>query len=363
MIAPNAIRAESFAESGAPREPAPQLHTWNPGTPVAFCGMPKVFPGCRLLFAILTAVPGLAGTVCWHHGTCDASAVVLISDNLFLAASDEENRVRLYRARVDGLPVEAFPLYLSNRGSKGPETDIEGAARVGDRVYWIGSHARNKDGALRLQRRQFLATDLATAGDVVTVQVVGRSYRRLIEDLTSDPRLVSFRFDEGSRRAPKESGALNIEGLAERQEGGVWLGFRNPVPEGKALLIPLLNPNELVEVGLRARFGEPVLVDLGGRSVRDMVRAGDQYFIVGGFYDGHGRSFVYRWNGRDSVAEKMDEQPLKGLNPEAIAVWARPSGYELLLTSDDGNRDLNGDDCKDIKDMNARRFRSYSYFP
>ena len=37
-------------------------------------------------------------------------------------------------------------------------------------------------------------------------------------------------------------------------ERSVFVGFRNPVPQGRALLVPLLNPREMM-TGARAQLG------------------------------------------------------------------------------------------------------------
>ena len=38
---------------------------------------------------------------------------------------------------------------------------FRGAARIGDVVYWIGSHARNKNGRYRPERHRFLALKIS----------------------------------------------------------------------------------------------------------------------------------------------------------------------------------------------------------
>ena len=51
----------------------------------------------------------------------------------------------------------------------------------------------------------------------------------------------------------------------------MFIGFRNPVPQGKALVVPLLNPREVVH-GQRAQPGESVLLDLAGRGTASVAR-------------------------------------------------------------------------------------------
>ncbi|HEY5818827.1 MAG TPA: hypothetical protein VIU14_10590 [Mesorhizobium sp.] len=70
--------------------------------------------------------------------------------------------------------------------------------------------------------------------------------------------------EAGSKLAPEAPGGLNIEGLSAGAAGELLIGFRNPVPEGKAIVVPFENPAAVVE-NESARFGAPILLDLGGR--------------------------------------------------------------------------------------------------
>src|SRR6185436_16331903 len=98
---------------------------------------------------------------------------------------------------------------------------------------------------------------------------VGRPYQNLLLDLVREPSLKRFKLGKASALAPKSAGALNIEALCSTPGQHLLIGFRNPIPERRALIVPLLNPNELIE-GKRARFGEPILLDLGGLGIRDL---------------------------------------------------------------------------------------------
>jgi hypothetical protein len=46
---------------------------------------------------------------------------------------------------------------------------------------------------------------------------------------------------------PKAKGGLNIEGLAATPDQELLIGFRNPIPEDKALVLVLTNPKDLLE--------------------------------------------------------------------------------------------------------------------
>src|SRR2546421_4039646 len=123
----------------------------------------------------------------------DSSGGVAVSSNLFVVADDEQNTLRLYRSDQAGGPVKEFDCnaFLELEG-KSLEADLEAAARIGDRVYWIGSHGRNRNGKERPNRRRFFATDLKVSDGEVTLTPVGKPYKRLLEDLAADSRFVKF---------------------------------------------------------------------------------------------------------------------------------------------------------------------------
>ncbi|MFS8069927.1 MAG: DUF3616 domain-containing protein, partial [Byssovorax sp.] len=74
--------------------------------------------------------------------------------------------------------------------SSSDETDMEDAARVGNRVYVVGSHGRDKSGDLELTRYKFFGIDLAGAVPSLTMQVAG-SYGDLLVDLLDSSRWVT----------------------------------------------------------------------------------------------------------------------------------------------------------------------------
>src|SRR5207249_2978588 len=215
-----------------------------------------------------------------YLGSCDASAAVAIDTNLVVVASDEDSRLRVYHRDLGGLPVQTFDVsdYLGLERHS-PQTDIEGGTRVGDRVYWITSHSRNPDGKFRSNRYRFFSTRFQVKNGKVEINFVGDAYRNLVADLASAPQLKQFDFSKASSLPPKSPGGLNIEGLCATPEGHLLIGFRNPVPNGRALLVPLENPDEVI-AGKAAKFGEPILLRLDGLGVRDMAYQNGRYLII-----------------------------------------------------------------------------------
>ena len=294
-------------------------------------------------------------TIC--RGMCDASAVVALGEH-FLVADDEDNILRVYSRAQGGMPLHRLNLSPFLRISRqSPEVDLEGAAPLGDRVYWISSHGRNKNGKDRVNRRRFFATTISTADGALVVKPVGAPYSHLLADLLGDPRLGPFNLGAASQRPPKSRNAMNIEGLCATPEGHLLLGFRNPIPQGKALLVRLLNPGELIE-SQAARFGDPVLLDLGGLGIRSLARSGNRYYLIAGSYDGDGQSWLYEWSGGPDAPRRLPRAELAGLNPEAIDCLMEDGIARLLVVSDDGTLKIGGKDCKSVKDPNLKYFRA-----
>lgn len=310
------------------------------------------------LVPLLPLASGLSTAPMAYRGMCDASAVITLGSSHFVVADDEDNILRIYSSEGGGLPLRAidFARFLAvNRRS--PEADIEGAARIVDRIYWITSHGRNKNGKQRFNRHRFFATTVVETNGTFDIKPVGRPYGSLLTDLGNDPKLARFNLAVAATLAPKSKGALNIEGLCATPDGHLLLGFRNPIPQGKALVVPLLNPGEVI-TGQPARFGSPLLFELGGFGIRSIAASSGRYLIVAGSYDGDGQSVLYEWKGGEDKPHRLEFAELFGLNPEAIEFFQERETERLLVVSDDGALLVGGKPCKELKDPKLKSFRA-----
>lgn len=294
---------------------------------------------------------------------CDASAAISLTADLFAVANDEDNILRVYHRQPGGLPAFSFDMtWFLRIGKKRPEADVEGSATIGDRVYWITSHGRNAKGKDSPNRERFFATTFSVNDGVVKLRPVGRPYARLLDDLVRESKLARFNLAAASRRAPKEPGALNIEGLTSTPEGHLLIGFRNPLPQGRALLVPLLNADQVI-LGWPAKFGEALQLDLGGYGIRSIGRDKTNYFIIAGSYDADGESRFYTWNGGNTTPVHLAGVRFPGLNPEGLTYSNDRGETEFLILSDDGTVKILGEDCKRLKDAARRQFRGYTLVP
>ncbi len=301
-------------------------------------------------------------TISRYLQACDASAAASISGTaLFAAASDEECLLRVYDRANPGAPVsqENVATFLELDDPRDLEPDIEGAAQLGDRMYWIGSHGRSKGGKVRKNRQRFFATTIERTGGLVALRPIGRPYKRLLADLTGAAVLARFGLAAAAQaeKAPEDTGGFNIEGLAPaREEGQLLMGFRNPIPEGMALMVRLANPAALVAgTAAAAELAVGGVLDLKGRGIRalEFMPSLDRYLVLAGAFDSSGKFQLYEWSGRPDTSARLLTEDVGGLNPEELLL-VETIGRELTLQllSDDGT-----DACKDAP-TEQRSFRA-----
>ena len=316
--------------------------------------------------SILAAI--LLGTTCAtaaaqtptidRDGTCDASAVAMLDPQRIIVASDEDNILRVYKIGEPGGPIEELHLdkFLMTE-KKNPEADIEAAARGGDRIYFITSHGCNRAGEQRPGRHRFFAIDVKGPKGEPKLTTTGKAYQHLLDALTADPQLTKYDFKNGVKLSPEKTGALNIEGLTAMPDGGVMIGFRSPLHEGKAILLPMTNPDKVID-GKKPTFAAPIELDLEGRGIRGIEywSTRKKYVILAGAATDEDESFaIYLWSGAADEAPTPIEIDFGDLHPESVAI--DDDTGTLLIVSDDGSRELLGQNCKDLP-ATQRLFRT-----
>ena len=302
--------------------------------------------------ASVVAADRSAASTTVYRGICDASAAVAIDADRFVVANDDKNILMAYRV---GQPKgeEALDLrdYLKDKNS-----DLEGAARIGDRIFWIASHGRKANGEFKPERRRFFATPV-TGGAPSKVEIPPLPpVENLLDQMIADERYKALGLEAASQKPSESRDGLNIEGLAATPDGKLLIGFRNPRLAGLAIVAVLENPAETIQ-GKPARFGAPWRLALGGRGIRSIERIGDRYLIIAGPHDdGANDGSDFRLYAAPSVGDQpaaLDNVSFRGLFPEAI--FAMPDG-SIHILSDDGGVMVDGERCKDA-DKAKRSFR------
>jgi hypothetical protein len=288
------------------------------------------------------------------EGACDASGSVELDERTFVLADDEDNVLRVYDADRGGRPlheIDLGPALGFEKSAKKIESDLEAATRIGDRAYFLASHGRTSKGKRDPNRLFFFATTLPP--DIREVAVIGQPYRSLLEELEADPRFADFQLSAAASRAPKEPGGLNIEGMTAEPDGGLLIGFRSPVPDGRALLFRLRNPDGVL-AGEKAQLSDPVRLDLGGLGVRALSFWHSRYLALGGPSGDGGPFQLFRFDGGMS-AERVTSVDLEGFGAEGF--FTPDARDEILVLSDDGTRLVNGRPCKKLKQPAEKSFR------
>ncbi|MGH1364413.1 MAG: DUF3616 domain-containing protein [Calditrichia bacterium] len=299
-----------------------------------------------------------------HHGVCDASAAIPLTPGHFLLAGDEDNILRFYNATSTGGPILIADIAAYFPGNeKNAETDIEGASQLGDTIFWITSHGRNRRGKHIAARYYFFANTVQLIDGELHHQSVGQSYQGLLEDMLNDPALDKYELKKAAKRAPKSGGGLNIEGLAATPEQKLLIGFRNPVPDDRALILQLENPFGVLQ-GERALFSEPIELDLDGLGIRSIEYwpTKNCYLIIGGAFSGVRKFGIYRWSGkRDDLPERLNHLNFNDLNPEGLVIYPEePDHFQII--SDDGNVERDNCRCKRLPEGHPGKYFRSQWF-
>jgi|GEM_PF-1162629 len=273
-----------------------------------------------------------------HAGQSDGSAGIAIGENHFVGASDENNILRLYSSNSPDPGKELLDLNpllgFEKDDGEFKECDLEGAARMGDLIFWIGSHGLNKNGKVKKSRRVLFSTASNGAGADVQLTLKGVPCKSLMDSFMAIPELKS-----AAAIKPEDKGGFNIESLCAK-DNSLLIGFRNPVSDQGALVVPLLNPLEVV-YGKPPVLGESFRLPLEGRGIRDMTRWQGQFLIVAGDYQdktapGAKTAKLFKWSGNPKESPVGIEGELGDLNPEAALAYGPEGKEKLQLLSDDG---------------------------
>jgi hypothetical protein len=320
-----------------------------------------------LLAVALLAAGATSGAQAMEYtGVCAASAGAFLDNTHFAVASDETNTLQIYeRGKPDPIGLANMKSFTGFKKS-----DLEGAAAIGDRVYWISSHSfskpkpkEGKPAEDKPERQLFFATRIVVANGKPTLEGVGKP-------------VTSLR-DKIADAAGVQASELNIEALSAMPDGiSLMIGLRGPLraadkdsKDGKpeAIVIQFENPAEIVddpavekEKQKAPRFGKAFTLKLEGLGLRSMDLIGTnpaRYIIVAGPVDDGPGFALFRWGGPGTKPpEKIKDAPdLAELTPEgAMAV----PGTDLvqLLSDDEKVKKVKCDDEDDPPEK--RRFRS-----
>lgn len=328
----------------------------------------------------------------FHTGAADASTAIDAGGNHMFVADDESQLIRLYDRANSGLFLNSFDYNTSLAVAvSDPEVDIESSVLVGSRIYWLGSHSNSANaGNPRPNRYRFFATDLSGTGAAATLTYVGR-YDGLRTDLIAwdvnnthglGANYLGLQASAATGVIPEATGGngFNIEGLTTSPDNSAaYVAFRAPISPAsartKALIVPVTNFASLVSGNPTtgpATFGAPILLDLGGRGIREIKKnAANQYLIVAGSASGFGappNDFrLYTWTGVATDAPVLRAADLSGLSSTTSSIesivemptsLADNSSIQFLMDNGDAVYYNDGIIAKDLTQNNFKKFRS-----
>ena len=307
----------------------------------------RIFIGCLAMVVAGSASPLIssplaAAPVDVYRGACDASAAIALDQNTFAVADDEDSQsaLRIYRfGQPNPISVIQTSSFLNAEG----EVDIEGAEKVGDGIYWIGSHSRSSKDKEKRDRNRLFMTRLSYKNGMPVLKPSGTVHTTLLLDLSSSPMLKNLHLGAAATRSPESAGGLNIEALGH---SGVRLliGFRGPLSGGKAIVVTLSNPRDVVaHAGAHANLSAVALLSLGGRGIRGMATLGvSDLLLVAGPEDDRRDFALYRWAGQDHDAIALPAVDFGTMHPEGVVVRGPGAVY---VVSDDGEEIVDGKRC------------------
>jgi len=293
-----------------------------------------------------------------YEGSRRVTAAVAVGEDMFIAASDDDNLLRIYSMTDSSGPLTSFDLSEYLEVAPGLPVAIAGATRVGDRVYWITSHSRDEEGRIRPERYRFFATTVVMKNGHVTIEPVGKPNKTLMHKLVERHTVRTLRLDKatrfGSELAEEErrklapfGAGLRIGALCASGNAEVLIAFHNPRPlrvttgTPHALVVPLDNAAEVIEKGEDPIFGEGILWDFHGLGIAGFEYSPFHraYFIVAGPHDGDGSFVLYRWSGMKAYQpEPVSETVVDGGFFPRTVIASGNGGRILLLGGDAGSQ-------------------------
>ena len=315
---------------------------------------------------VVAGMAALEAAAAIHTLSHNASTAVALDDDYMVVGDDEDQVLRIYHRRIDGPPVYTrdftASLGLTDVGPSGliREVDIEASVRVGNRIYWFGSHGNcggcDPPGELRPNRLRLFATDIVKTGTNYSLEgrwPLSQSSPRP-DQLGQQqwawawPCRAATRRQRRRRRPSRNGGSrwLQHRGTHDEPHGhGRLYRFSLAVDPGSgrtnALIVPLLNLPQLVAGSPApgpARFGKPIELFLDRRGIRSIDAVSNGYVIVAGTTTNSGSFRIYTWNGNTNQVPVERQSSFSVNQPEGLIVNGPiATGSEVQLISEGAN--------------------------
>jgi Protein of unknown function (DUF3616) len=219
------------------------------------------------------------------------------------------------------------------------ELDGEGVAFANGFYYVMGSHGHPRDKDHKLDPTadaDKIKARIAATSQIVSLRADGTHVeptRRLHEIIAAEPALVPFM----DRRL--ENNGLTIEGVAVRDDGVLFAGFRGPVLDDNRAVV--LSAYVDVLFGGSGTQHDIFRLPLAGRGIRDLTMLdGNILILAGPMADGPGAYAIYLWDGKSESVRLLAELPYDPKRkPEGLLVLDRSSTGLRVLILFDGDKE------------------------
>jgi len=235
-------------------------------------------------------------------GSSDASTALALDANWMVVGDDEASVLRVY-PREGGAAVNEWNFASAlgtdtTVGASNYEVDVEASTRIGDTLYFIGSHSNKKNGSEQLSRDNLFAVTVAGTG--ADTQFTYQGKNTALETALSawdhgdvhgkGVDYFGLAASSATGVVPEGVNGFSIEGMTATQDGTqLLLGFRAPLSDTssreKAIIVPVTLSGLISSGGTSSpTFGTPIELDLGGRGIRSIEKSatGGDYLIIAG---------------------------------------------------------------------------------
>ncbi|MEI6426800.1 MAG: DUF3616 domain-containing protein [Pseudanabaena sp. ELA607] len=241
-----------------------------------------------------------------------------------VVGDDEASALRVY-ARTGGAAVAEWN-FGTGLGTGTNEVDLEASTRIGDTLYFIGSHSNKKDGSEQVSRENIFAVTVSGTGANTQFTYVGKNTE--LENALSawdssnahgkGANYFGLTASSAVGVIPENLNGFSIEGMTASQDGTqLLLGFRAPQSDTslrqKAIIVPVTLSGLITSGGTNTpTFGTPIELNLGGRGIRSIEKSvGGGYLILAG-PSGSASTEVtndfrlFRWDGTSNPATELN---------------------------------------------------------
>lgn len=278
-----------------------------------------------------------------------SGAAALEEGRVLLVEDESSQSLQLIQVNSNGSVDELGQPKMSQKATrifKNKVRDLEGATSNGEEsIYLITSHTTNKSHKHKAPREQIVRLEYLN-GKVDHV----RLYHGLLDAMKKlHPQFAEALSTEKKVSRKKE---INIEALVwNREEKSLLIGLRSPLIEGKAVVVPLQNPDAIFDNEEEAKLKKPILLDLEGDGIRGMSwdEKKQGYWIIAGDIGKRKEGFtLWFWDKQHNRLTINEEVTNLGFAEGIINVKNRG----MLIVKDDGSAETHGANYTLIKEEN-----------